>query len=159
MNYELMEITTEENLIKIKINLEVSSGFYVRSFANDLGEILGTGGIMSGLIRTGIGDFDLKEALNLEDLDGEIELYFRASGMVQGVGYRYFALKTAQNWAIRGVVSNIGANLVEVVGQGKIGDLERFLEALKIGPESTKIESEFSYFRKVGKRRDGFEVV
>jgi tRNA pseudouridine55 synthase len=159
LNYEIIDVKKENDNIILKINLEVSSGFYVRSFANDLGEILGTGGIMSGLTRTNIGDFDLKEAFDLKDLDDEIELYFRVSGAVQSVGYRYFALKNAQNWSIKGFVSNIGESSVELVGQGKLTDLERFLDVLKTGPESAKIDKEFSYFRKVNKKYNVFEVL
>jgi tRNA pseudouridine55 synthase len=49
----------------VKIRLVVKSGFYVRSFVNDLGEELKTGAIMTGLIRTRVGDFKIEGALKV----------------------------------------------------------------------------------------------
>ena len=45
-----------------------SSGTYVRALARDLGELLGTGGYLSALRRTKIGNFSLNEAISLEKL-------------------------------------------------------------------------------------------
>ncbi|MFH1601926.1 MAG: tRNA pseudouridine(55) synthase TruB [Candidatus Shapirobacteria bacterium] len=44
---------------EIEVKLRVSKGFYVRSFAHDLGEKLGTGAVLSALERTRIGRFYL----------------------------------------------------------------------------------------------------
>lgn len=154
---EKMEKRSEN--IEVQIRLVVSSGFYVRSFAHDLGIVLETGGYLEKLTRTRIGIFKLKEALKIEDLEHEeAELYFQAFGDVQGVGYRYFALKTAQNWALTGFVHNIGDSSVEVVGRAKLTVLSSFLEALKIGPNGAKITSTFDYFRKPQKKYLGFSI-
>ena len=132
----------------IEIELGVSPGFYVRSFAHEVGDMLKTGAYLERLIRTKVGRFTLEEALEYKDLDGVVELYFRASGAVQDVGYRYFTLKIAQNWAITGFVRNISPSSVEVVGQAKMAVLERFLDVLGKGSESAQIANSFSYFRK-----------
>lgn len=50
----------------VGVLLKVSSGFYVRSFADDLGKELGTGGYLNGLVRYRIGDFELKDALSID---------------------------------------------------------------------------------------------
>ncbi len=59
----------------IKINLPLvdftvlcSKGTYIRSLANDIGEKLGCGAYLSGLIRSKIADFAVEEALSLEDV-------------------------------------------------------------------------------------------
>jgi len=52
----------------LKIRLVVKSGFYIRSFVNDLGEKLKTGAIMIGLIRTRVGDFKIEDALRIESV-------------------------------------------------------------------------------------------
>ncbi|MFA6494848.1 MAG: tRNA pseudouridine(55) synthase TruB [Candidatus Paceibacterota bacterium] len=54
----------------VDVTLTVSSGFYVRSFARDLGEILGVGGYVQTLRRTRVGDFSLVNALKWEDAGG-----------------------------------------------------------------------------------------
>lgn len=43
----------------VKIRICATSGFYVRSFAHDLGEKLGSAGLMAELVRTKQGDFAL----------------------------------------------------------------------------------------------------
>lgn len=52
------------------LELRVSSGFYVRSLAHDLGAQLGTGAHLSALRRTGAGAFHLDQALSWEALVG-----------------------------------------------------------------------------------------
>ncbi|KAI5292599.1 hypothetical protein KEM52_006228 [Ascosphaera acerosa] len=49
----------------VKITLTVSSGFYVRSFAHDLGLALGSNALMSELVRARQGDFSLKPEENI----------------------------------------------------------------------------------------------
>jgi len=157
--YEIERTEKRGKNIEVRIRLVVSSGFYVRSFAHDLGIFLKTGGYLKKLVRTRIGNFYLKEALKTEDIEKkEFELYFLASGEVQGVGYRYFAYKMAQNWAIRGFTRNLGDSSVEVVGRAKLTVLDSFLEALKKGPDGAEITSIFDYFRKPQKRCLGFSI-
>lgn len=45
----------------------VGSGTYIRSLARDLGAMLKTGGYLSDLRRTKVGNFDLKDALHMSD--------------------------------------------------------------------------------------------
>jgi tRNA pseudouridine55 synthase len=51
-----------------RVRLTCSAGFYVRSFAQSLGEKVGTGACLEALRRTRSGDFSLDEALPLERL-------------------------------------------------------------------------------------------
>jgi tRNA pseudouridine55 synthase len=46
----------------------VGSGTYIRSLVEDIGDALGTGAYMSGLRRTRVGNFDLKDAVGPEHL-------------------------------------------------------------------------------------------
>ena len=60
-------------------------------------------------------------------------------GIVQGVGFRYYALETAMSMGIVGEVWNRGDGSVEVIGQhpdGKV--LDAFAEALRDGPGEVK---------------------
>ncbi len=61
-----------------RFEAEVSSGTYIRSIAHELGEKLGTGAHLASLRRTRVGDFEMSEAVTLEELErrssaGEIE--------------------------------------------------------------------------------------
>ena len=60
-------------LPKIEFSLSCSKGTYVRSIAFDLGEKLGCGGTLSRLIRTSIGDHQLSDAWELNELIAFIE--------------------------------------------------------------------------------------
>jgi tRNA pseudouridine55 synthase len=53
---------------KLSFTAQVSSGTYIRSLAEDIGEALGTGAYLTALRRTKVGNFDIKKALNMEEL-------------------------------------------------------------------------------------------
>ena len=52
------------------VSLTCSSGFYVRSFAHELGRVLGCGACLEALRRTRSGDFTLVRAVPIEALAG-----------------------------------------------------------------------------------------
>lgn len=56
---------------QITFTTKVSSGTYIRSLVADIGKELATGAYMSGLIRTSIADFDLKDAIQLDGINAE----------------------------------------------------------------------------------------
>ena len=58
--------TSSLGLPEARIRIACSKGTYIRAFARDLGEALGTGAHLSGLVRTRTGDFRLEDALSLE---------------------------------------------------------------------------------------------
>jgi tRNA pseudouridine55 synthase len=49
--------------------IECSKGTYIRSLANDLGETLGCGAYLKGLVRTKYGIFDVKDAVSISQLE------------------------------------------------------------------------------------------
>ena len=52
----------------VEVQLHCSSGFYVRSLAHELGQKLGCGAYVSSLRRTGVGRFQLEDAVTLEEI-------------------------------------------------------------------------------------------
>jgi acylphosphatase len=52
-------------------------------------------------------------------------------GHVQGVGFRFTALRVAEDFTIAGYVRNLRDGTVGVVAEGERTELERFLDALK----------------------------
>ena len=58
------------NIIDKKVSIEVSAnkGFYVRSLINDLGTMLNTYAVMSNLIRTKAGKYDISISQTLEEI-------------------------------------------------------------------------------------------
>ena len=58
--------TSALGLPEAVIRIACSKGTYIRAFARDLGEALGSGAHLSGLIRSRSGDFRLSDALSLD---------------------------------------------------------------------------------------------
>lgn len=50
----------------LEISADVSSGTYIRSLAEDIGIELGTGAYLTALERTSVGEYDLKDAVELD---------------------------------------------------------------------------------------------
>ena len=75
---ELPQRETETYEIKIKsyswpyLDLEIfcQKGFYVRSLARELGEVLGTGGCCHSIRRISIGSLSVNNAIKFEDIPG-----------------------------------------------------------------------------------------
>lgn len=69
-NIELMSVShnTDFNLPLAKIKITTGSGFYVRSFAHDLGEMLATGAVLVGLLRSRVGEFSSEESKDISSL-------------------------------------------------------------------------------------------
>jgi tRNA pseudouridine55 synthase len=64
--YELTDVTYDYPIVKL--TAKVSSGTYIRSLAEDIGEALGTGAYLSALRRTQVGEHKVQNARVLQDL-------------------------------------------------------------------------------------------
>lgn len=51
----------------VRLRIECGAGTYIRAIAQDLGEALGTGGVLTGLRRTGVGGFTVSRAVPLAE--------------------------------------------------------------------------------------------
>jgi len=60
-------------------------------------------------------------------------------GVVQGVGYRYFAMGSARRLGLEGFVRNLPDGTVEVDVQGEEGMLKEFIDELKVGPRASNV--------------------
>ena len=53
----------------LKVIINCSSGFYVRSFANDLGKKLDSLAVLTSLSRINYGPFEIKDSINIENIN------------------------------------------------------------------------------------------
>lgn len=61
---------------EVKIKCKVSKGTYIRALIRDICAYLGTYGIMTDLVRTKLGDYDISDAYSLDDIcNGKYKLY------------------------------------------------------------------------------------
>lgn len=67
--YDINDLVFEGDLVKF--TTRVSSGTYIRSLVEDVGEELGTGAYMSDLRRTMVGKFSIQDATRVDDLSAK----------------------------------------------------------------------------------------
>lgn len=58
---------------RLKIKVVTGGGAYIRSLARDIGESLGTGGYLSFLERTRVGEYKKNDALSLDEFSEKIK--------------------------------------------------------------------------------------
>jgi len=66
--------------------------------------------------------------------DSYYVLHTYVSGVVQGVGFRFFAMHRARKYHITGRVKNLYDGRVEIEAEGKKQELILFLEDIRLGP-------------------------
>jgi acylphosphatase len=69
------------------------------------------------------------------------ELHVRVSGLVQGVGYRWFVRERARRLGLAGWVRNLPDGSVEVMASGDPGQLELLREELRRGPRGAAVSA------------------
>jgi len=62
-----------------------------------------------------------------------------ATGLVQGVGYRYFAMRLARNYGITGWVRNRDDGSVELEAEGEEAVIKAFIKDLGMGPHGADV--------------------
>jgi len=65
---------------------------------------------------------------------------FLISGQVQGVGFRYFAQRSAARHQVRGYVRNCEDGRVEALAEGPAKAVEEFKHDLAAGPSYSQVE-------------------
>ena len=84
--------------------------------------------------------------------------YF-VSGYVQGVGYRFFAVRVAQRLGIAGFVRNLRDGRVEVYAIGDAGQHEDLRLELERGPNAAQVSSVIDQDAEfVARYSDGFAI-
>lgn len=70
-----------------------------------------------------------------------IRVHVVVTGMVQGVGFRYFAVTRARGLGgVSGWVRNRRDGSVEVEAQGPRAVVDRFVDDLKVGPRWSRVD-------------------
>jgi tRNA pseudouridine55 synthase len=66
--FEMLAVRSHDQLVDLDVEVDCSSGTYIRALARDLGDALGVGGHLTSLRRTRVGRFELDQARSLDDL-------------------------------------------------------------------------------------------
>ena len=65
---------TDINFPEVNFKISCRKGTYIRSIANDFGRALNSGAYLSKLCRTKIGEYNLKDAFSLNEVEEKIKL-------------------------------------------------------------------------------------
>jgi acylphosphatase len=68
-------------------------------------------------------------------------LHVRVTGVVQGVGFRWFVRERARRLSLAGWVRNLPDGTVEVAASGEEGQLELLRGELRKGPPGAQVEA------------------
>ncbi len=66
--FEVRAVRRHDHLVDVDVEVDCSSGTYIRALARDVGATLSVGGHLIALRRTRVGRFDVERARSLEDL-------------------------------------------------------------------------------------------
>jgi tRNA pseudouridine55 synthase len=66
--FEVCDVRPLDRLVDLDVEVDCSSGTYIRALARDVGAALGVGGHLTSLRRTRVGRFSLDQAYSLDDL-------------------------------------------------------------------------------------------
>lgn len=89
------------NSIDVDVDVECSTGTYVRAIARDLGETLSTGGHLTSLRRTRVGPFVIETARTLEELESDGAAALRLMRDVAVECFPTWSLATDEAAAVR----------------------------------------------------------
>jgi len=65
---------------------------------------------------------------------------FLLSGLVQGVGFRFFTQRVAARYQVRGYVRNLADGRVEAWAQGPEKSVEAFKHDITAGPQYSRVD-------------------
>jgi tRNA pseudouridine55 synthase len=74
--FEVLATRHHDSVVDVDVEVDCSSGTYIRALARDVGATLGVGGHLTALRRTRVGRFGLGEAHTLEHLADEAQLSY-----------------------------------------------------------------------------------
>jgi acylphosphatase len=79
-------------------------------------------------------------------------------GIVQGVGFRYFAMRWAQQLKLTGWVRNNWDDSVESEVEGDRSAVEEYIKQMKIGPRSSHVRAVEVEYKPYEGKYTGFDI-
>lgn len=79
-------------------------------------------------------------------------------GLVQGVGFRYYAHRQASSLGLTGFAANMYDGTVELEVEGNRSAIEEFITMVKVGPRSAHVANLTIEWKEFQSRYSHFEV-
>ncbi len=89
---------------------------------------------------------------------GKMRMYARVSGVVQGVGFRYYTQRMAQRLGLVGYVRNLRDGGVELEAEGEAHDVAALVSAVQKGPAGARVRALYSDERPLCGTETDFEI-
>ena len=80
------------------------------------------------------------------------------TGLVQGVGFRYFVFHQATKLGLTGYVANLRDGNVQICANGERSVLEELLKAVRVGPRAAHVHDLSVDWQPADHRFHGFEM-
>jgi acylphosphatase len=87
-----------------------------------------------------------------------IRVHIRVKGRVQGVGFRSHVEYHSLQIGVLGWVRNIGLDTVETVAEGTRTQIDQFIELVKTGPRSARVDEAIIEYEPTTGHLNGFNV-
>lgn len=88
----------------------------------------------------------------------DIGAHIIVSGLVQGVGYRYFIYRRAVKYGLNGYAKNLPNGDVEMYVEGNRSLIEEFISDAKRGPFSAQVNDMRIEWKPVDHQYPGFHI-
>jgi tRNA pseudouridine55 synthase len=92
---------------RVMLDIACSKGTYIRTLCHDIGQTLGVGGVMSFLIRTAAGPFELESSVTLEQVKERFDACLLAPEVALGSAPRAVLSREAARKVCHGVMPDI----------------------------------------------------
>ena len=73
--------------------------------------------------------------------DTEKRAEIMANGLVQGVGFRYYIIKNAENLGLKGYAKNLFSGEVLTVVEGSRANIVELFNRIKVGPSHASVKN------------------
>ncbi len=88
----------------------------------------------------------------------QIGVHIVVQGYVQGVGFRYFVLRSATSLGVTGWIRNRYSGEVELEAEGERSLIEELIKEIKVGPRSAQVKDLNIEWQDFKNRFKGFEI-
>jgi len=80
------------------------------------------------------------------------------SGIVQGVGFRYFVMQQARRMKLTGWVKNLPTGEVEIDVEGPRGLIDSLIQNIRVGNEWCRVKDIQIQWKKITNQYSGFDI-
>ncbi|MEN4479472.1 tRNA pseudouridine(55) synthase TruB [Mycolicibacterium cosmeticum] len=74
--FDVLAVRRLDTFVDVDVEVDCSSGTYIRALARDVGAVLGVGGHLTALRRTKVGRYGLDEARTIEQLEADARVSY-----------------------------------------------------------------------------------